>query len=115
MEAIFARLPEDLEIWEIQNDGGITLLHQAAIKNQPVIFRKLLKLAKEKIENGGNKYQNKNIIQNWVNKQTHDESFTAIHYASFNGNIEICQMLIEEGADKHVQNRHGLNSLHIAA
>ena len=47
--------------------------------------------------------------------RTSDEAFSAIHYASFNGNIEICQMLIEEGADRFVQNKHGLNCLHIAA
>ena len=47
--------------------------------------------------------------------QTTEECFTAIHYASFNGNIEICQMLIEEGADKFITNKHGLNCLHIAS
>lgn len=47
--------------------------------------------------------------------KTFDEGFYAIHYASFNGNIEICQMLIEEGADRFVSNKHGLDCLHIAA
>lgn len=50
-----------------------------------------------------------------MDMKTFDEGFYAIHYASFNGNIEICQMLIEEGADRFVSNKHGLNCLHIAA
>lgn len=33
---------------------------------------------------------NYEIIRNWVNKKTDEEEFSAIHYASFNGNIEIC-------------------------
>ena len=73
-------------------------------------------MAKEKIAaNSAAYHNNKNIIREWVNKKTDEEAFCAIHYASFNGNIEICQMLIEEGADKFATNRHGLNCLHIAS
>ena len=46
---------------------------------------------------------------------TQPEDFSALHYASFNGNLEMCQMLIDEGADKYVNNKVGLNLLHVAA
>lgn len=38
-----------------------------------------------------------------------------MHFASFNGNLEMCQMLIEEGAQIDAVNIHGLNCLHTAA
>lgn len=106
--------PDGLEIWHIQNADGFTLLHQAAFKNQPVIVRKLIKLAKERVMQIDPTDQNSIMFQ-WVNKQSVGERFAAIHFASFNGNIEIAQMLIDEGASKHVVNKNGLNCLHVAA
>ena len=44
-------------------------------------------------------YKDKGIMQQWVNKKSTQDMFVALHFASFNGNLEICQMLIEEGAD----------------
>ena len=107
--------PEGTELWHIYNDDGITLLHQAAVKDQPVIFRWLLKQAKDRIRQVDAYSIDTDIIKRWVNKKTNKEQFTAIHFASFNGNIEICQMLIEERADKNVRNAHGLNCLHVSA
>ena len=48
-EAIDQR-PSGLEMWHIQNDDGLTLLHQAAYQNKPVVVRKLLKLANKRID-----------------------------------------------------------------
>ena len=90
------------------------MLHNAALRDQTVVFRRLIKLAKHRVEQDST-YQGKKVIHEWVNRKTNDEEFTAIHYASFNGNLEICQMLLEEGADKYALNTHGLNCLHIAA
>lgn len=91
-------MPKGVEIWQIHNDDGITLLHQAAVKDQPVIFRWLLKVAKDRIQQV-DEYYNGDIIKTWVNQKTLKEEFAAIHFASFNGNLEICQMLIDEKAD----------------
>jgi len=38
-----------------------------------------------------------------------------LHYASYRGNIEICKVLLDLGADIQIRNLHGLNVLHIAA
>lgn len=68
----------------------MTLLHHAAVKDTSVIFRRLIRIAKERME-GSDKYKgDKEIIKRWVNRLTLDEEFSAIHYASFNGNVEIC-------------------------
>ena len=37
-------------MWHIQNEDGLTLLHQAAYQNKPIVVRKLLKLANKRIE-----------------------------------------------------------------
>ena len=60
-------------------------------------------------------YKDKQIISQWINTKTVKEEFAALHFASFNGNIEVCQMLLEEGADKYILNKHGLNCMHVAA
>ena len=44
------KIPAGIEIWQIQNDEGHSLLHHAAQSNQPVIVRKLIKMANERIQ-----------------------------------------------------------------
>ena len=43
-------------------------------------------------------------IADWVNVQTIKDAFTALHYAAFRGNVKICQMLIDNGADMNAKN-----------
>ena len=50
-----------------------------------------------------------------MNCITRKDNFTALHYASFRGNIVICDLLIERGADYYMKNLYGLNVIHIAA
>jgi len=50
-----------------------------------------------------------------VNLQTKKDKFTALHYASFRGNVELCKLLVDNGADVNVRNHFGLNVMHIAA
>lgn len=46
---------------------------------------------------------------------TFKDKFSALHYASFRGNIQMCKVLVQSGASTQIKNRHGLNVLHIAA
>ena len=55
------------------------------------------------------------VLKEWVNARTNDDEFSALHYAAFRGNIDICKTLIDLGADKNVKNVNGLSFLHIAA
>ena len=43
------------------------------------------------------------------------EQFTALHLASFKGNMNAIHTLIEHGADPQALNLFGLNMLHVAA
>jgi ankyrin repeat protein len=54
-------------------------------------------------------------MRKWVNKKTNDEGFTALHFASFRGNIVLVRLLIEQHADISVRNKFGINMLHVAA
>lgn len=54
-------------------------------------------------------------IEKWVNKKSKKQGYTAIHYASFKGNIDIIQMLIKNKANVEISNFRGINVLHMAA
>ncbi len=47
--------------------------------------------------------------------RTLKDHFSALHYASYRGNTDMCQTLLDLGADLLVTNQFGLNVLHIAA
>jgi len=51
----------------------------------------------------------------WVNKPT-DEDFTAVHFASYHGNLELVIKLVEElQADFSTTNMYGANVIHVAS
>ncbi len=54
-------------------------------------------------------------ITEWINLHTNKDKFTALHYASFRGNIEVLDVLISFGADYKAKNQFGLNVMHIGA
>jgi ankyrin repeat protein len=56
----------------------------------------------------------KEVIKKWVNEKS-DQGYTAIHYASYRGNIEIINRLIDNGSEIENLNNRGLNVLHMAA
>lgn len=56
----------------------------------------------------------KQAIQSWVNEANND-GFTPVHYASYKGNVEMIKFLENLGASILVQNKAGLNVLHLAA
>jgi ankyrin repeat protein len=50
-------------------------------------------------------------LTEWVNKQT-DENFTALHFAAYHGNLELCIKLVEQlGADMKMRNIYGASVL----
>lgn len=89
------------------NIRGFTLLHMACFKNLEEIAARLV----EKAQNQAIDAQ----IKEWVNLKTHDDGFTALHYASFRGNIVLIKLLIKNGADINSKNKFGINMLHVAA
>jgi ankyrin repeat protein len=57
------------------------------------------------------------IVCEWVNRRTlhYDEDFTPVHFAAFNGNIKMIEILTEYGADTSCQTRHRVNVMHVSA
>jgi palmitoyltransferase len=54
-------------------------------------------------------------VTRYVNEQTSEDGFTALHFSSYRGNIGMIEFLLKKGADMHVVNNHGMNVLHIGA
>lgn len=55
------------------------------------------------------------MLKDWINAKTLDEGWTALHYASFQGNLDAIYTLIENSANIEELNYNGLNMLHVAA
>ena len=53
--------------------------------------------------------------KNYCDRRTHELAFAPIHYASYNGDVDIIECLIAKGADISITNAYGLNVLHMAA
>ena len=54
-------------------------------------------------------------VKHWVNSKTEEDGFSALHFASFRGNINAINLLLETGADIYARNDFGINVLHVAA
>lgn len=44
-----------------------------------------------------------------------EEGFTALHFASFHGNMKLIKMLMKHGANVYAINKQEINMLHVAA
>ena len=59
--------------------------------------------------------QRRTELATWVNMPT-DEKFTALHFSTYHGNIELIRLMVEEmHADFNVKNVYGANVLHVAS
>ena len=54
------------------------------------------------------------LLSEWTNEKT-EEEFTPLHLAAFRGNLRIIDLLVSNGAEISLENKQGLNCLHIAA
>lgn len=98
---------EDYSPWDWLEEDHFTCLHRACYLNLyefvKIIFEEMIK---REIDS--------KIINNLVNKSSM-KHLTAIHLASYRGNIEIIKILIKYGADIYSKNDRGLNVLHMTA
>lgn len=89
-----------------------TALSFAAFKNHTNCFKSVYRHAKTFNIDVVN---NREALVEWVNEPT-DEKFTALHFATYHGNFELIQMMVDEmGANIHMKNVYGANVLHIAS
>lgn len=54
-------------------------------------------------------------LSDWIDAKTHVDGFSALHFASFKGNPDTCELLIDNGADIYARNNFGINMVHVAA
>jgi len=55
-------------------------------------------------------------LKKWINQKSEGkEGFTAMHLASFNGNLSIVRFLERHGGDVYAENNFDLNMLHVAS
>lgn len=56
------------------------------------------------------------LLKSWINSHSRgDDGFTALHFASFHGNMGLIRLLVKHGANVKAQNRQGINMLHVSA
>ena len=79
----------------------------AVFKNKTRTIKAILARVKEELS--------PQEMTQWVNQKTTVDKFTAIHFASFRGNIDICKLLVSNSANINAKNAYGLNVMHIAA
>ena len=97
---------KDNPIWDYRskdNDNS-TILHVSVFKKQFDITVLFIDYIKKKNEKG---------LTTFINEQN-DQGVTAIHYASFRGNVKIINLLIENGADIYISTKRDLNVIHYA-
>ena len=92
---------------DLVDHRGYTLLHLACFKNLDDIAVTLIQVAKRTLA--------PQVIKDWINFKTDDDGFTALHFASFRGNLKLIELLLSNGADMYMKNNYGINMLHVAA
>ena len=99
-------LKKNLKIWTYRNkdNDNCTVLHFSVFKKLFDIASKLIEYCKEH-NNGG--------LKDFINEKN-DQGITAIHYASFRGDIKIIRLLIDNGADVFSKTKRNLNVIHYA-
>ena len=94
------------DIWNYKskdNDNS-TILHVSVFKRQFEITELFIEDCKKK---------NKDGLEKFINEKN-DQGVTAIHYASFRGNVKIIKLLIENGANINISTNRDLNVIHYA-
>jgi palmitoyltransferase len=54
-------------------------------------------------------------MRDWINFKTEEDGFAPLHFASFRGNLNMIEMLLNNGSDMKQENNFGINVLHVAA
>ena len=95
----------NIKFWEFLDQEDSTVLVKLAYADLDIILD-FIQLAKQNL--------NHKQLQIYINKKAQN-GFTALHYASFRGNVKLCEKLIENFADINLINNNGLNVIHMAA
>ena len=115
-------LNKDNKIWEIKKPENLTVLHNACALDKTDVIITIIEKTKIRLglDNKNNitseeKSQNEKTFKDFINEQTEGDNQTALHYASFRGNIKIIKLLIANHADINSLTHTGYNMIHKAA
>jgi len=115
-------LNKDNKIWEIKKPENLTVLHNACALDKTDVIIIIIEKTKIRLglDNKSNiaseeKSQNEKTFKDFINEQTEGDNQTALHYASFRGNIKIIKLLIANHADINSLTHTGYNMIHKAA
>ena len=75
-------LPEYIQLQELIDHNGYTVVHKACRLDEGKCFDVLIKSAAKTMD--------KHAMRDWLNIQTTSEKLTALHFASSAGNIPMC-------------------------
>ena len=97
------------KIWECKQENNLNVLHKACFLNYEEIIIAIINSTKARL------ISNKQKFDEFINEVEETEGFTPLHYSSFRGNIKICSILIENGANINKLSIHNYNMIHMAA
>ena len=112
------------KIWEIKLAENFTLLHNACATDKTDIIITIIEKTKIRLgldsDDKSNlsqekKSENLKIFKDFINAKTDGDNQTALHLASFRGNIKIIKILITNYAEINVLTSKGYNLIHKAA
>ena len=112
------------KIWEIKFAENFTILHNACATDKTdivitIIEKTKIRLGLDNNENNNlsqeEKTENLKIFKDFINAKTEGDNQTALHLASFRGNIKIIKLLIANYAEINVLTAKGYNMIHKAA
>ena len=123
---------DQITLTEIMDDNGYTPLHFACSKNmlqsaevlidfilqspEGMRDRRGLLRPPTTVEDREMQLERKNKLKAWIDKPSlGKDSFTALHFAAFHGNLSMIRLLVKHGAEINVVNKQGINMLHVAA
>lgn len=130
LETMLAQEGAKVNITELKESRMYTALSFSAFKNHQQCFKIVYQHALKYNIAGGEKFLNtcstevkkgeyarlkRKEMSLWVNMPT-DERFTALHFSTYHGNIDLIRIMVEEmHADYTTKNTYGANVLHVAA
>ena len=113
-ELISFILNEQNKVWKMKKGDDITILHNSCVNDKFNLvkliidnIKKRLHLTPDSTLSSEEKSANEKIFKDFINAKTETEYLTALHYASFRGNIKIIKLLIENNAEVAAKSYHG--------
>ena len=110
------------KIWEQKLGENFTILHHTCADDKTDLIITIIEKTKIRLGLDGQsnlteeeKSQNEKIFNDFINAKTDKDNLTALHLASFRGNIKIIKLLIANHANINALTVNGYNMIHKAA